>query len=111
MAIHGSTSSSDSNGAMLGVRQRHCDLGRRLAQKCHEIEAEIQMLPTFEERYERFMGWADDLERRLDQLQESSQVRLHDLSTHAQHTKSDLYGSLLEMCHMSGFILKTPPLL
>jgi len=30
------------------------------------------MLPVFKERYERFMEWADDLERRMDSLQVES---------------------------------------
>jgi len=40
--------------------------------QCRELEAEIEMLPVFKERYERFMEWADDLERRMDSLQVES---------------------------------------
>ena len=56
------------------LRQQHSELDHRLALKCRQLESELEMLPIFRERYDRFMGWADDLEKRLDTLQRSSKV-------------------------------------
>ncbi len=56
--------------ALWSLRRNQSDLGRRLSLKCRELEAEIEMLPQFKERYDRFMEWADDLEKRMEDLQQ-----------------------------------------
>lgn len=56
------------------LRQQHSELDHRLALKCRQLEGDLEMLPVFRERYDRFMGWADDLERRLDAMQKSAKV-------------------------------------
>ena len=57
------------------LRQQHSEVDNRLALKCRQLESDLEMLPVFKERFERFMGWADDLERRLDAMQQSAKVR------------------------------------
>lgn len=56
------------------IRQQHSEIDHRLALKCRQLESELEMWPLFKERYNRFMGWAEDLERRLETLQESAKV-------------------------------------
>lgn len=56
------------------ARHQHGDLEQRLASGCRQLQADMEMLPAFNQRYDSFMGWADDLEKKLDNLQDTSKV-------------------------------------
>ena len=76
------------------IRQQHSEIDHRLALKCRQLESELEMWPLFKERYNRFMGWAEDLERRLETLQESAKVS-HFQYFSMQHRELDVIEQLL----------------